>query len=100
MLSGFPTSLFINDSDKPTIIIPSKGYVLKHASPDAYQKLLQAFADVGSATMILRSWVKRLQSIPLIQVFQSSVSDRLDDLDTLLSAVQLRFVAIVGRCGC
>jgi gamma-tubulin complex component 5 len=93
MLSGFPTSLFDNDSDKPTIIIPSKGYDLKHASPDAYQKLLQAFADDGSSIMILRSWVKRLPSIPLIQVFHSSISDRLDALDSLLSAVQHRFVA-------
>jgi gamma-tubulin complex component 5 len=43
MLSGVPTSLFEVQSEKPTVITPSKGYALKHASTDAFQKLASMY---------------------------------------------------------
>lgn len=94
MLSGLPTSLFEAQFEKIMTITPSKNYVLKHASADAFQKLLQAFAEGGSSIAILRSWVKRPQSIPLIQIFQNSISEHIHGLDTLLSTIQQRFLAI------
>lgn len=96
MLSGLPTSLFEFDDAHPTLITPSKGYALKHASNDALDKLLQQFADQGSAIMTLRLWLKRRQSIPLLQVFQSSIGDSLLNLDARLSAIQERFVPMSG----
>jgi gamma-tubulin complex component 5 len=94
MLSGLPTSLFEIHSVKPTVITPSKDYALKHASTSAFQKLATDFAERGSAVMILRSWAKRPQSIPLIGIFQSSTMERIEAFDTLLSAIHRRFVAI------
>jgi gamma-tubulin complex component 5 len=94
MLSGLPTALFEMVSDLPTFVTLSKGYALKHASIEAFQALLLAFAKDGSAISILRRWVKRPQSIPLIQIFQSSLSERLDNLDAILSAIQRRISAI------
>jgi gamma-tubulin complex component 5 len=92
MLGGFPTSLFGIDSNNQTIE-PSKSYTLKHASNDAYFKLVKSFAEKGSALMLLRSFVKRPQSVPLLQVLQSSILDRIIEFDISLSKIQSRFVA-------
>ncbi|KAG0646540.1 Gamma-tubulin complex component 6 [Hyphodiscus hymeniophilus] len=91
MLLGLPTALFEIDKDK---VLPSKGYALKHASSDTFHKLLQVFADNGSSVAVLRYWVNRSQSIPLMQTFQNSISERLSALDVLLSIIQQRLVAI------
>jgi gamma-tubulin complex component 5 len=92
MLGGFPTSLFGIASDHHTIE-PSKSYTLKHASNDAFFRLLKSFAERGSALMLLRSFAKRSQSVPLLQVLQSSILDRTIEFDTCLSRIQSRFVA-------
>lgn len=94
MLLGLPTSLFEVQLESPTVIVPSRGYSLKHASVDAFLKLATAFADGGTAVMTLRSWVKRSQPIPLLQIFQSAITERIQILDSLLSRIQQRFVAI------
>ena len=94
MLSGFPTALFEPAPYKKTAVIPSKSYALKHVSQYTFQNLLQAFAADGSSIGLLRSWVKRTQSMPIIQVFQNAISERLNALDSLLSIIQQRFVDI------
>ncbi|CZR56752.1 related to GCP3 (gamma-tubulin complex) [Phialocephala subalpina] len=91
MLGGLPTSIF--EMPTPTTMEPSKSFVLKTASPDAFLKLSKSFAQQGSAILLLRSWVKRTQSIHLLQAFQGSISERLAQLDKLLAETQLRFVA-------
>ena len=94
MFSGLPTTLFEITSEKPKAIVPSKGFALKHASGEAYDKLLTDLANKGSAVLILRSWAKLLQPIPLIQIFQSSIVERINALDAKLSTIHQRFVAI------
>jgi gamma-tubulin complex component 5 len=93
MLSGFPSSLFEMDSAKPAVVKPAKRYALKHASMDAYQQLANDFADQGSALMILRSWAKRPQSVPLLQVLQNSIAERVWAFDASMSKIQQQFVA-------
>jgi gamma-tubulin complex component 5 len=93
MLSGLPTSLFESTPDNPNIVEPKKKYALKHASVDAFFKLTKSLSEQGSAIMLLRSWVKRRQSIPLLQVLQSSILCRTIDLDARLSEIQQRFVS-------
>ncbi|PVH77950.1 hypothetical protein DL98DRAFT_573496 [Cadophora sp. DSE1049] len=93
MLGGLPTSLFEKDSKEPAVIRPSKGYALKHASADAFFKLAQSFADDGSCLARLRSWIKQPQSIPLLQVLQSTLLDRVQDFDRRLSRIQQRFIS-------
>jgi gamma-tubulin complex component 5 len=92
MLGGFPTSLFGIDSNNQTIE-PSKSYTMKHASNDAFFKLVKSYAERGSALMLLRSFVKRPQSVPLLQVLQSSILARTIEFDASLSKIQSRFVA-------
>ncbi|KAH8591108.1 Spc98 family-domain-containing protein [Bisporella sp. PMI_857] len=94
MLNGYPTSIFEMEPGHPRQITPSSGYVLKHASNDAFHKVATDFANQGSAVMTLRSWLGRRQEVPLLQVFQGAVSKRLRDFDDNISKIQQRFVAI------
>ena len=94
MLSGLPTALFEIKSEETYTVVPSKSYTLKRLSPDAFLELLQAFANHGSSVGILRAWSKGRQSTPLLQVFQTSIYERLHAFDTFMSAIQQQFVAI------
>lgn len=91
MLGGFPTSIF--DISVPATVSPSKSFVLRHASPEAFLEVLQSFAQQGSAILVLRTWTERSQTIPLLQSFQGSIFERLLRFDALLAAIQSRFVA-------
>ncbi|KAG4439126.1 hypothetical protein IFR05_005413 [Cadophora sp. M221] len=93
MLSGLSTSLFEIDSKQPTKIRPSKGYALKHASAEAFFRLARSFADDGSCLTRLRLWIKSPQSIPLLQIFQSTLLDRMQSFDRRLSGIQQRFIS-------
>jgi gamma-tubulin complex component 5 len=86
--------LFEVKSEQPKVIISSKSYALTYVSNDAFYQNLQGFALQGSAVMNLRSWMERHQSVPLLQVFQSSIATRIRSLDTMLSNIQQRYMAI------
>jgi len=92
MLSGLPTSLFEASAGNPNMVEPNKKYALKHASTDAFFKIAKSFSEQGSAIMLLRSWAKRGQSIPLVQVLQSSILSRTMEFDRRLSEIQHRFI--------
>ncbi|KAL2062720.1 hypothetical protein VTL71DRAFT_5792 [Oculimacula yallundae] len=92
MLAGLQTSLFEVDTQQSMVIRPSKGYALKHASPEAFFRIINAFADDGSALALLRLWIRSPQSIPLLQVLQSTLLDRIRDFDRRLSDIQQRFI--------
>lgn len=96
MLRGLPTSLFEINGTSPGTITPSREYALKHASNGALEKLLRGLADHGSAVMGLRSWVRRREEIPLLQVLHSSIERHIIDFDTGLSKIQQRFVVPNG----
>ncbi|KAH7323952.1 Spc98 family-domain-containing protein [Rhexocercosporidium sp. MPI-PUGE-AT-0058] len=93
MLSGLPTSLFETDPKQPTMVRPSKGYALKHASAEAFFKLAKSFADDGSCLARLRLWIKSPQSIPLLQILQSTLLDRIQNFDSRLSEIQQQFIS-------
>ncbi|KAH8773207.1 Spc98 family-domain-containing protein [Hyaloscypha sp. PMI_1271] len=93
MLLGLPTSLFEILGEGP--IVPKRKYALKHASADAFFKVGRSFSEQGTAVMRLRSWAKRDQSIPLIQVLQSSILCRTVEFDARISDIQQRFVSPV-----
>lgn len=94
MLAGSLSTLFEKSSgDDVGIVKPSKGYTFKHLTTEGYDMLMETFATQGSELAILRAWVKKSQNVPLLQVLQSSISQRLMDLDTRLSDAQGRFVA-------
>lgn len=93
MLTGTLSSLFEPDPREVRMIKPSKSYSLKHLTTDGLDMLLETFAVQGSSLGILRAWTNKLQKVPLLQVLQGSISQRLMDLDTKLSSIQGRFVS-------
>ncbi|KAM0143698.1 hypothetical protein ACHAP3_000958 [Botrytis cinerea] len=93
MFAGSLSSLFEPSPRDSQVIKPLKGYTFKHLTPEGYDMLMETFAVQGSALAVLRAWVKQTQNVPLLQVLQSSISQRLMDLDTRLSNIQSRFVA-------
>ncbi|CZT53042.1 related to GCP3 (gamma-tubulin complex) [Rhynchosporium secalis] len=92
MLGGLQSSLFEVDAQQMMEIRPSKGYALNHASPEAFFKLVSSFAENGSSLARLRSWVRNPQIVPLLQVLQSTLHDRIHELDKYLSEIQQRFI--------
>lgn len=92
MLGGSPTSLFETHPEQPLIVEPSKRFSWTHSSADSFAKLTQSFASWGSGLARLRSWTKRNESIPLIQILQGSMSERLDTFDRHLTIVEARFL--------
>ncbi|KAB8303642.1 hypothetical protein EYC80_005036 [Monilinia laxa] len=93
MFNGTLSSLFESGSNDVRIVRPSKSYSLKHLTAEGYDMLMEQFGTQGSAVSILRAWVKQFQKVPLLQVLQGSISQRLMDLDTKLSNIQSRFIA-------
>lgn len=93
MFSGYPTSLFGIEEGRDTVVTASKGYTLKHLSTEAYQILMGEFAEQACGIMSLRSWLKRPQNVPLLQVLQNAISTRLMEVDEYLANMQRRFVA-------
>lgn len=94
MLRGYSTSLFETHPDLPLTIEPSKRFTWTHASTDSFFKLARSFANYGSSLARLRSWAKRAETIPLIQILQGSIMERLTAFDAHLSAVEARYVAL------
>jgi len=92
MLSGLPTSLYDIQPDR-CLVKPSKSYTIKHASTEAFQKISRWYADQGSAIQVLRAWANRPQTVPLLQVFQGAISNRLQHFDALLSDLHEQYVA-------
>jgi gamma-tubulin complex component 5 len=90
MLLGLPTSLF--EILRENLVVPKRKYALKHASADAFFKVGRSFSEQGTAVMRLRSWAGRDQSIPLMQVLQSSILCRTVEFDARISDIQQRFV--------
>lgn len=93
MFNGFPTSLFDVEEGKSISVTASKGYTMKHLSTDAFELLLNDFADQGAAIWVLRSWMKRTQSVPLLQVMQHAIAKRIQEFDEYLAGTQRKFVA-------
>ncbi len=94
MLGGVSTSLFESHVDRPLFVNFSKKYTMTHISFDLFSKLMDAFAEQGSRLERLRSWIKRIEPIPLLQILQSSIQERLASFELLLSAIQTRFLAL------
>jgi gamma-tubulin complex component 5 len=92
MLNGFPSSLFEMGEGKKTVVTASKGFALRHLSTEAFQILTDEFAELGSAILTLRSWTKRPQSVPLLQVMQYATANRVRGFDEYLADIQRRFV--------
>ncbi|KAI9047252.1 hypothetical protein LZ554_008705 [Drepanopeziza brunnea f. sp. 'monogermtubi'] len=93
MLGGLPSSLFDNDPRESTLVKPFKMFALKHASAEAFYKIVKSFADDGSRLSHLRQWVNQARSIPIMQVFQGALTRRIMEFDARLSRIQQNLVS-------
>jgi len=120
MLSGLPSSLFINRWQGPklnsatndltslrpstsgpatatkdmasNLITPVPGYDLRHASSQVFHGIMTQFAEIGSSIFALRAWTQSKQSVPLLQSLQSEVVRRLRQFDQMMSDMEARYV--------
>ena len=88
MLSGLPSSLFDEEG------APVPRYQLSNVSWDAYWALITSFAEHGRRLLALRVFSQGQQQVPLLQVFQDCISNRLLEFDQHIARIQHRFVAI------
>lgn len=70
---------------------------LQHASSDAFQALLGRFSHAGHNLQVLREFTRKQQHVPLLQVFQGSVENRLRDFDARLARIETELVDIKGN---
>ncbi|KAI0593052.1 Spc98 family-domain-containing protein [Biscogniauxia sp. FL1348] len=86
MLGGIENNLFNEQG------VPSLKYQLTHASWEVYKSLLNSFGEAGRQLFVLRSFSRQPQKIPLLQVFQDAVRNRLRSFDQEISKMQARYV--------
>ncbi|KAI9723052.1 MAG: hypothetical protein M1812_001501 [Candelaria pacifica] len=91
LLSGLPSSLFIDNTGTGEISITLK-YTLQHSSRDAFYKLLQSFAAIATQLQCLRHFARKKQAVPLMQTFSAAIERRLRNYNFLLSTIEERFV--------
>ncbi|KAI1500949.1 Spc98 family-domain-containing protein [Biscogniauxia marginata] len=86
MLSGIENTLFNEQG------VPSLKFQLTHASWEVYKSLLNSFGEAGRQLSILRTFSKQPQKIPLLQVFQDAIGNRLISFDKAMSELQAQYV--------
>lgn len=87
MLAGLPTSLYTTDHQHRSLRVNQK-YVFSHAMPKTIDHLLARFADIGRNLGLLRVWMSRPSSLPLVQTFECAVQNRLAAYDKYLAHLQ------------
>jgi gamma-tubulin complex component 5 len=88
MLQGLRNDLF--DSQYR----PSATCRLQHASVDSFHALMGRFGRAGQSLQVLREFTRKQQHIPLLQVFQGSVENRLRDFSTHLGSMETGLIDI------
>ena len=90
MLLDLPTLIFIQNQDSK--ILPDSRYNIRHTSEASIKNLLGCFAMLGERLSIIRQWALRVETVPLVQTFQSALATRLGMIDRIFSTIQARFL--------
>ncbi|MCJ1467177.1 hypothetical protein MMC07_005800 [Pseudocyphellaria aurata] len=91
MLLGLPTSIY--NSNKDEIFSISSSYKIRHLSQTSTTHLLHRFTLLGNDLVMIRRWLKREETVPLMQTFQAALASRLGEVDSALSAQQAKMLA-------
>lgn len=91
MLLGLPTSIY--HASKDGTLSVSSSYELGHLSPNSTAHLLHKFTLLGNDLTMIRRWLKRDETVPLLQTFQAALALRLGEVDGALSATQAKMLA-------
>ncbi|KAK4043463.1 Spc98 family-domain-containing protein [Parachaetomium inaequale] len=88
MLAGLETTLFDARYN------PVTRYQLRSVSWDSYKALVTSFSECGRKLAPLRAFAETREQSPLLQVFRDCLQKALRSLDSELSLIQTRLVAI------
>lgn len=88
MLRGLENDLFNSNGG------PSSVYQLHHITWESFRALLATFAEAGHNLSLLRSFARKSQQMPLMQVFRDGVEKRLRDFDAEVASIESRLVDI------
>ncbi|KAI0146333.1 Spc98 family-domain-containing protein [Xylariaceae sp. FL1272] len=88
MLSGYDTNLF-DEQGKPSLDIQ-----LHHASWQIFRTFLYSAGEARREISLLRRYTQQTPKIPLLQVFQEAIEERLISFDKVLSDLHAPFVNI------
>jgi gamma-tubulin complex component 5 len=88
MLQGLKTTLF-DESCKPL-----SSYQMVGISWPAYKAVILSVSELGRRLLPLRKVTERTEEIPLLQVFQESIRQSLQDFDHEVALVHAEFVAV------
>lgn len=91
MLLGLPTSIYNSCKDGTLSVSPS--YKTEHLSQNSKAHLLRRFTLLGNDLTTIRRWLKRDETVPLLQTCQAALALRLGEVDTALSATQAKMLA-------
>ncbi|KAL2760823.1 hypothetical protein ACRALDRAFT_1038237 [Sodiomyces alcalophilus JCM 7366] len=86
MLQGHSTSAFLENG------LPDTKYQIANLAWETHRGLTNWFAEAGRKLSVLRSFVRKPQTLPLQQRFRSNVSTSLQSLDRRLTSIQRRLV--------
>ncbi|RMZ89988.1 hypothetical protein DV736_g2778, partial [Chaetothyriales sp. CBS 134916] len=89
MVQGFPTALFYAHGSS---FSPHMKYRLAHLHDMSFNSLLQAVIEMDTPAREIRGWLERDQSSSLMQAFQSSVQEVLNDFNHAINGFHQRFL--------
>lgn len=92
MLLGLPTSIFVASKHGGFAISTSCEMI--HLSQDSLRQLLQGFISLHGELLIIRKWLTRQESVPLLQTLQSALALRMRNVDNTFSIIQGRIIGL------
>lgn len=90
MLLGLPTSIFVASKHESLTI--SRFCQIKYLSQDSLRQLLQGFIELRGKLLIIRNWLTRQESVPLMQTLQAALALRMRNVDNAFSVIQGRMI--------
>lgn len=90
MLLGLPTSIFVASKHESLTI--SRSCQIKYLSQDSLRQLLQGFIALRGKLLVIRNWLTRQESVPLMQTLQAALALRMGNVDHAFSAIQGRMI--------
>lgn len=93
MLLGLPTSLYARQTTSGQVVVRLQD-TIPGFSKSALLDLLQQIASIGTDVGKLRDFIKKRQSIPLLETFSASVDDKLNQFDQEVTEIEKSLVDI------
>ena len=90
MLLGLPTTIY-SCILKGTVNL-SQQILIRHVSSDSTVSLLDDFAVIGGELDLVRGFANKKESVPLVQVFQAALGQRLHVIESTLNIMQARII--------